>query len=529
MTQIAQGAHVYLFPEPGQVYRVQSDDVATVQVLYGAPSAVITLTAQSQTFGPYDSPAKLKVTANTAPAEYTLIRAHYAELTPEQIAGGAVGVLGSNNSGGVVEPDGDVPTLGGSVTLPAMQTAFEAGTAPERAAFQSLVSGGRIYRGDVATQAAMLALPAQKGDWCIRTDTSTVFECIGNPTAIAGWQQLAYPASAVQSVAGMVGVVTAAQLLAALSVQTAAQADAKYAPLGVNLFSGGNLIPNGLGESVANGAAPFNFSNYTADLTYVPQGAFASYKLTNNSISANVNIGDAIIPVPANKLLEVSLNLTIGNIIGGNVSATGYQYLYVSCHDTDGNSVSDVFASRSAGSAQTTLAVALLPGATTITLTDATGWAGANWYQRQMLWWPWLTSDGLYGYKESTGKINMPYTYTRNVLTGSNGAWLASGVSGNVITLDPAAYPSGWPYAALQAGTPVQCSGGGGSNLYIFAQSNMVAGTTEIISTLSAKAGMGQALTLYPGTAKIRIKGLFNHASSAASEIRVSNVVLRLK
>lgn len=144
MTQIAQGAHVYLFPEPGQVFRVQADDVATVQILYGAPSAVITLTAQSQTFGPYDSPAKLKVTANTAPAEYTLLRAHYVELTQAQIDGGAVGALASDDAGGVIEPDGDVPTLGGSVTLPAMQTAFDTGTAPEKAAFQTAVSGAQF-------------------------------------------------------------------------------------------------------------------------------------------------------------------------------------------------------------------------------------------------------------------------------------------------------------------------------------------------------------------------------------------------
>lgn len=134
MTQIAQGAHVYLFPEPGQVYRVQADDVATVQVIYGAPSAVVTLNAESRTFGPYDSPAKLKVSANNGAAEYTLIRAHYAELTPGQLAGGAVGVLGSNNAGGVVEPDGDVPSLGWAVTLPAMTAAATAGTAPEKTA-----------------------------------------------------------------------------------------------------------------------------------------------------------------------------------------------------------------------------------------------------------------------------------------------------------------------------------------------------------------------------------------------------------
>lgn len=176
MTTIAQGQHAYIFPEPGQVYRVQATGVATVQVIYGAPSAVITLDGNSQTFGPYDSPAKLRISANTATADYTLLRANYAELTAAQVAGGAVGVLASNNSGGVIEPDGDVPALGGSVAstsitdstaagrailtaanaaaqrtsmgamtsnLPAMQAAFDAGTTPEKSAFQASVSGDR--------------------------------------------------------------------------------------------------------------------------------------------------------------------------------------------------------------------------------------------------------------------------------------------------------------------------------------------------------------------------------------------------
>jgi hypothetical protein len=42
--------------------------------------------------------------------------------------------------------------------------------------------------GNVASQAAMLALPARKGDWCIRTDSSQRFDFVGtNPTILSHW------------------------------------------------------------------------------------------------------------------------------------------------------------------------------------------------------------------------------------------------------------------------------------------------------------------------------------------------------
>jgi hypothetical protein len=73
------------------------------------------------------------------------------------------------------------------------------------------------YLGVVATQAAMLALVGQAGDWCSRSDTGTVFIITGSPAVIGGWTQLSYPASAVQSVCSLVGVITVAQLGAALA------------------------------------------------------------------------------------------------------------------------------------------------------------------------------------------------------------------------------------------------------------------------------------------------------------------------
>lgn len=50
------------------------------------------------------------------------------------------------------------------------------------------------FLGVVANQAAMLLLVGDKGDWCIRSDTNTVFVVINTPSSLIGnWQQLAYP------------------------------------------------------------------------------------------------------------------------------------------------------------------------------------------------------------------------------------------------------------------------------------------------------------------------------------------------
>ncbi len=65
------------------------------------------------------------------------------------------------------------------------------------------------YLGSVASQAAMLALSGQKGDWCTRSDTGAVWIITGtDPTLLGSWTSITYPASPVTSVAGRTGVVT---------------------------------------------------------------------------------------------------------------------------------------------------------------------------------------------------------------------------------------------------------------------------------------------------------------------------------
>ncbi|AYR02932.1 minor tail protein [Gordonia phage Stultus] len=65
------------------------------------------------------------------------------------------------------------------------------------------------YLGTVGSEAAMLALNGQRGDWAIRSDIGTVWIIIGaTPSNLSSWQQTAYPASPVASVAGKTGAVT---------------------------------------------------------------------------------------------------------------------------------------------------------------------------------------------------------------------------------------------------------------------------------------------------------------------------------
>jgi len=64
------------------------------------------------------------------------------------------------------------------------------------------------FLGAPSSQAAMLGLTGQKGDWCNRTDTSSAWVIIGDdPSQLADWGQINYPAPVVTSVNNQVGVV----------------------------------------------------------------------------------------------------------------------------------------------------------------------------------------------------------------------------------------------------------------------------------------------------------------------------------
>jgi hypothetical protein len=74
----------------------------------------------------------------------------------------------------------------------------------------------------VGTQAAMLALVAQKGDICIRTDLNKCFVLQTNsPGTLADWKELLTPTDAVLSVAGLTGAITGSALKTAIAIAAA--------------------------------------------------------------------------------------------------------------------------------------------------------------------------------------------------------------------------------------------------------------------------------------------------------------------
>jgi hypothetical protein len=68
------------------------------------------------------------------------------------------------------------------------------------------------YLGAVASQAAMLALTGQRGDWCLRTDSPPAAGMWvlseDNAALLSSWVQIPVPAAPVQSINNQTGVVT---------------------------------------------------------------------------------------------------------------------------------------------------------------------------------------------------------------------------------------------------------------------------------------------------------------------------------
>lgn len=79
----------------------------------------------------------------------------------------------------------------------------------------------------VASQAAMLALTAQKGDVAIRSDINKSFALATNsPGTLADWKELLTPTDVVLSVASLTGAISAAGLKTALAIAVADVTDA---------------------------------------------------------------------------------------------------------------------------------------------------------------------------------------------------------------------------------------------------------------------------------------------------------------
>jgi hypothetical protein len=125
---------------------------------------------------------------------------------------------------------------------------------------------------EVGSQAAMLALTAQKGDMAIRTDLNKTFALATNsPGTLADWKELRTPTDTVLAVAGLTGTVTATALKSALAIAVADITDASAN--GRSLLSAANyaamktllgITLADLTDASANGRSLISAANYAA-------------------------------------------------------------------------------------------------------------------------------------------------------------------------------------------------------------------------------------------------------------------------
>lgn len=162
--------------------------------------------------------------------------------------GGAGDMLKADNLSGLASNDTALANLGGGTGTGGGRSVFKASAASDIRTLLALGSAALATTGSaagnvpvldgsaklptsilpsvavtdtftVASQAAMLALAAERGDVAIRTDLSKAFILsTDNPGTLADWKELLTPADVVQSVAGLTGAISASNLRTALSL-----------------------------------------------------------------------------------------------------------------------------------------------------------------------------------------------------------------------------------------------------------------------------------------------------------------------
>lgn len=278
------------------------------------------------------------------------------------------------------------------------------------------------------------------------------------------------------------------------------------------LSRGLTLITNGNGGMLDN----TNFSTYTYDQvdTFIGAGSFRV------NAAASARLSDEFIPVSIGNRYILSLYARSGDEGGGNYNAANRQYFGLSLYDIDKNIVGVFHSSKSPGSTDTTLAVALNPGDSTVTLTDGTGWySGGSAGPRNFAW---------YGYTNSFGYVYPNYTYTRLTSTlyssnALNGAWSVGGISGNVITLRVP-----WAGPAIAAGAAVRNVDSGSTYKYIACNNGQV---PNAWTQYSGYIGPGvpsdgvETLNLFrSGVAFVKLYHLVNSHGSADNNVRLSDI-----
>lgn len=278
--------------------------------------------------------------------------------------------------------------------------------------------------------------------------------------------------------------------------------------------AGDNLFANGLAEFGTN----YNLSTYSTHDNASRHGpAFSRFGGGSGDTSSE------FIPISHLSGIRLSATVVVGDDDGGNVGTPAATYAGLSFFDESKLPIGPRNISKNPGASDTTLAVDLVPGATTITLTDATGWDNASGYLRHFAWWPYTSGS----------KVWPPYTYTRNNdvdnagTPSANGAWAQGAVLGNVIALS-----SAWTGPTLPAGTPVRATRTNGDSFYSVSGTIFPAGRSVFDGVFvrasgedwdAASAGSFSA-KIIPAASIARYAKLYWAPGGAGTKYRLTNI-----
>lgn len=239
--------------------------------------------------------ASTKATEAEASRAAAFLAQQAAELARDQAVAGVV-------------PDNGVSTVkvvDGAVTKPKLSAALQASIDKADSAVQLV--GGTIpqaqlpaiavteFLGAIGSQAAMLVLTGQRGDWCTRTDLGTDWQIIAEPsTTLANWRERTYPTSPVSSVAGRNGAVTlsTADITDATMVGRNVMKAADAAAVRTVIGAGTSSLTLGTSGSTAAAGNDSRLSD-----TRTPTTGTSPYDITFSAISGVRAVGYGDVPI----------------------------------------------------------------------------------------------------------------------------------------------------------------------------------------------------------------------------------------
>ena len=251
--------------------------------------------------------------------------------------------------------DEDVVRLRSALALIDELLANRAGLGPDGKLLPSQIPDMVItdYLGTVNSQASMLQLTGQKGDWCIRTDEARVWVVTGPSAAsIGSWTALAYPnTSGVTSINSRTGVVTLTKADLGLSnVDDTSDLAKPISTAVANALAGKQATITGAASSVvetlltagrvviSDGFGRIAVSSITADILSYLSGATGNIQnQLGLRISKTSNTGSAALPVGTTSQRDVA---PVTGSIRYNTTTAQFEGYYASSWRTIGDTVS---------------------------------------------------------------------------------------------------------------------------------------------------------------------------------------------